>query len=96
MWIFIPFEIFHSFGDVIITGKGLQILTSTRSENSLTCHTYYVNLLLWLFSRNRNKHTYYRAVGSGAVITCFNDLGLSRILDAKRIVVELSIPVLTT
>ena len=42
-WIF-----FHSDGDVIITGKGLQILTyawhswplSSDTEGSLACHTY--------------------------------------------------------
>ena len=39
-------RIFHSFGDVIITGKGLQILTYARhlwllsGEGSLVCHTY--------------------------------------------------------
>ena len=39
-------RIFHSFGDVIITGEGLQILTFARhswplsSEGSLACHTY--------------------------------------------------------
>ena len=39
-------RIFHSYGDVTITGKGLLILTFARhswplrSEGSLTCHTY--------------------------------------------------------
>ena len=39
-------RIFHSYGDVTITGEGLQILTYTRhywslsSEGSLACHTY--------------------------------------------------------
>ena len=38
-------RIFHSYGDVIIAGVGLQILTNalhswTLSEGSLTCHTY--------------------------------------------------------
>ena len=38
--------IFHSYGDVIIAGEGMQILTYDRhlwpmsSEGSLTCHTY--------------------------------------------------------
>ena len=38
-------RIFHSFGDVIIDGEGLQILTYARhfwplsSEGSLVCHT---------------------------------------------------------
>ena len=37
---------FHSYGDVTITGEGLQILTYARhswplsSEGSLACHTY--------------------------------------------------------
>ena len=37
---------FHSYGDVAITGEGLQILTYTRlswplsSEGSLVCQTY--------------------------------------------------------
>ena len=39
-------RIFHSYGDVNITGEWLQILTHARylwpfsSEGSLTCHTY--------------------------------------------------------
>ena len=39
-------RIFHSYGDVSITGEGLQILTYSRhlwplsSECSLVCHTY--------------------------------------------------------
>ena len=39
-------RIFHSFGDVTITGEGLQYLTYARhswplsSEGSLACHTY--------------------------------------------------------
>ena len=39
-------RIFHSYGDVIITCEGLQILTYARhswplsSESSLACHTY--------------------------------------------------------
>ena len=39
-------RIFHSFGDVTITGEGLQILTYARhlwplsSEDSLACQTY--------------------------------------------------------
>ena len=39
-------RIFHSFGDVTITGEGLQIFTYTRhswplsSEGCLACHTY--------------------------------------------------------
>ena len=39
-------KFFHSFGDVIIAGEGLQILTNARhlrqlsSDGSLACHTY--------------------------------------------------------
>ena len=39
-------RIFYSYGDLTITGKGLQILTNARnswplsSEGSLACHTY--------------------------------------------------------
>ena len=38
--------VFHSYGDVNITGEGLQILTYARhfwpfsNESSLACHTY--------------------------------------------------------
>ena len=40
-------RIFHSYGDVTITGEGLQILTYARhsppssSDGSLACHTYF-------------------------------------------------------
>ena len=43
---FVPLENFHSFGDVIVAGEGLQILTYARHlwpfiiEGSLACHTY--------------------------------------------------------
>ena len=39
----VPLENFHSYGDVIISGEGLQILTSRplSSECSLACQTYY-------------------------------------------------------
>ena len=39
-------RIFHSYGDVTITGEGLQIVTFTRhkwsfsSEGSLACYTF--------------------------------------------------------
>ena len=42
----VPSRIFHSNGDVIITGEGLRILTYARhswplsSDGSLACHTY--------------------------------------------------------
>ena len=42
----VPLKNFHSYGDVTITGEGLQILNHARhswplsSEGSLACHTY--------------------------------------------------------
>ena len=49
-------RIFHSFGEVIITGrKGLQMLTYTRhswqlsSDGSFTCHTYFDTGQLYIF-----------------------------------------------
>ena len=44
--VYVPLDIFHSYGDVTITSEGLHILTYTRhsshlrSEGSLACHTY--------------------------------------------------------
>ena len=44
VWVFHPTRIFHSYGDVIIAGEGLQLLTYARdswplsSEGSLACH----------------------------------------------------------
>ena len=41
------FVVFHSYGDVTITGEGFQIFTYTQhswslsSDGSLACHTYY-------------------------------------------------------
>ena len=46
-------------------------LYSLSSEGSLVCHTY--------SPRTRDTHTYCRAFDSGAVTTCFNYLGLSRL-----------------
>ena len=46
LWFIVPLEIFHSNGDVTITGEGLQFSTYARnswplsSEGSLVCHTY--------------------------------------------------------
>ena len=78
---------FHSSGNATITGDGLQILTYTRHiwqlncEGSLTCHIYCDTghtFIYTLAPRIRDNHTYCRAFGSGAVSTCFNDLGLLR------------------
>ena len=78
---------FRPIWDVTMTGEGLHILTYARhswplsSEGSLACHT-----LLWLEASIYNGHlrgpvtiTYCRASGSGAVTTCFYDVGLSRL-----------------
>ena len=77
--------IFHSYGDVTITGEGVQILTHTctqhswplSSEGSLAYHTYCDISLEWSSPKTRDTHTCCRAFGSGAVTTCFYDLGLS-------------------
>ena len=76
--------IFHSYGCVIFTGEGFQILTYARhawplnSEGSKPTVTR--NMRLWCSSpRTRDTHTYCRAFGNGAVTTCLNDLGLLRL-----------------
>ena len=60
-------RIFHSFGDFTISGEGLQILIYAR--------------LLWplISEGSLARHIYKRAFGSGAVTTCLNDVGLSRL-----------------
>ena len=66
-------KIFHSSGDVTITGRGMKILTYARhlrplsSEVSLACHTYFDTG--HPFPRTLDTHTYCRAFGSGAVTT---------------------------
>ena len=61
------------------TGEGLQILTYARhsfplrSEVSLTCHINCDKGLQFILV----THTCCRLFGSGAVTTCFYDLGLS-------------------
>ena len=75
-------RIFHLYGDVTITGEGVQILTHTQhswplsSEGSLACHTYCDISLEWSSPRTCDTHTCCRAFGSGAVTTCFHDLGV--------------------
>ena len=50
-------RIFHSYGNVIINGEGLQILTYARrswplsSEGSLTCHIMYIPSILYCMIR---------------------------------------------
>ena len=78
--------LFRSYGDVTIAGKGLQILTYARHswqlsrEGSLTYHTYCDRAypLWWSSPRTRDTHICCEAFGSGAVTTCFYDLGLAR------------------
>ena len=77
---------FHSYGDVSITGEGLQILTYARhscplnSEGSLACHTYCdtAHPFIMVISWTRDTQTCNRAFSGGAVTICFYDLGLSR------------------
>ena len=80
-------RIFHSYGDVTITSEGLQLLTYAQhswplsSEGSLACHTTVTPgiCLYWSSPRTRNTHTLCQAFGSGAVTTCYYDLGLLRL-----------------
>ena len=70
-WSFSSYSrIFHSYGDVTITGEGLQALTSARhswplsSEDSLMCHTYCDTgypFIMVISSRTCDTHTYCRA-----------------------------------
>ena len=70
---------FHSFGDVTITGEGLQILTYARHSWGLACHTYCDtgHSLIMVISISEDPHTHAccRTFGGGAVTTCLNDLG---------------------
>ena len=51
------------------------------SEGSSACQTYYDTELpfIMVIFEARNTHTYCRAYSSGAVITCFDNLGLFRL-----------------
>ena len=77
-------RIFHLYGDVTITGEGLQILTCARhswplsSERATPTVTRDIRLL-WSSPRTRDTHTYSSALSSRAITTCFYDLGLSRL-----------------
>ena len=65
----------------------LQILTNIRSswplsnEDNLACHTYCDtgHSFIWSSSRTREIHTCCQAFISGDYITCFTDVGLSRL-----------------
>ena len=61
-------RIIHSYGDITITGEGLQIFVLYM----LGTHGHWA-------VRVRDTHTYCRAFSSGAVTTCFYDLVLSRL-----------------
>ena len=45
------------------------------------CHTYRDtgHQFLWISPRTCVSHTYYRALGRGAITTCFNDIRLSQL-----------------
>ena len=72
-------RIFYTYGDVTITGVGLQILTDAwhslplSCEAPLACHTYCDTgiRLYWSFPRTRDTHTYCRSISNGAVTTVF-------------------------
>ena len=80
-------RIFHSYGDITVTSEGLQTLIYARhswpltSEGSLACHTFCdtAHPFIMVISEDTDNHTYCWAFGSGAVTTCFCDLGLSRL-----------------
>ena len=77
-------RIFHSYGDVTITGARLQFLTYIRhpwplsSEGSIACHTYcdkgHPLTFIMFISKTPDTLICCRAFGSGAVNNCFYDL----------------------
>ena len=80
-------RIFHLYGDATVTGEGLQSLTNERhslplsSKASSACHSYCDtgHPFIMVIYTDPWLHTYYRALSSGAVTTCFYDLGMSRL-----------------
>ena len=54
-------------------------LMTIDGESSLAYHSYCDTGYHFIMVISRNIHTYCRAFGNGAVPTCFNDLGLSRL-----------------
>ena len=80
VWGFSAHSRIFQYGDVTITGEGLQISIYIRhscplsSGGSIACHTYCDTE--HQFPRTRDTHTYCRAFDSGAVITCFNTCNL--------------------
>ena len=74
-------RIFHSYGDFTITDEGLQILAYAwplSSEGSLESHTNCKHPFIMghLQGPVTLTHAFCRALSSGAVTTCFCDLGL--------------------
>ena len=82
--VLVPLELFYLYGDVIITGKGLQILIYARhswpwsSEGSYACYTYCDtgHPFIMVISDDPWHHTFCWVFGSAAVTTCFYDLDL--------------------
>ena len=75
--------VFHSYGDVIITGENLQIHVYSALMTIEQWGFFSVPHLLWHGAsvynlRTHNTRTYCRAFGSRAVPTCFYDLDLSQ------------------
>ena len=74
-------RIFYSYGDI----TSLQILTFVRNSWPFKQRGFLsMPRLLWhpfimVISKARDTHTCCRAIGSGAVTTCFYDWGLSRL-----------------
>ena len=76
-------KIFHSYGDVTISGEGLQIFTfalhlwplSSEGSNIVMRGIH----LYWSSPRTRDTQTCCQAFSSGAVTTCFYYLGVSRV-----------------
>ena len=83
LWFYVP----HKKCLIITTtGEGLQILSNTRhswlliSEGFSPCDIIsgVVHSFIMVISKEHDTHICCRTLGSGAVITCFNDFGLSR------------------
>ena len=83
---FLQPRILQSHGDITITGEGLQMSDLYLAFIAIQqWGLFNVPHLLWrgasvykVFSEDSDTHTCCRAFSSGAVITCINDIGLSR------------------
>ena len=83
----VPFENFHSFGNITITGEGLQIFTCSRqswplsSEGSLTCHTYCNTgqLFIMVISEDQQPSHLLPSVWQWSCNYILKDLGLSQL-----------------